>query len=409
MIIGYDAKRIVRNTTGLGNYCRTLVNDLTHVLPSDWQLRLYAPDSGRDDLRSKVVDAPNLHFVYPGNAGSSVSTEVRQSLLAALPVMGPVYRSFWRIGPIVGDLQRDGVQLYHGLTGELPRGLRRAGIPAVVTIHDLIFMRHPEYYHWIDRQIYEWKFRVACREATRIIAISECTKRDIIALGGVAPDRIDVVYQSCSPRFSAAASEQSASAPSSRGGCAASLPLPRRFILSVGTIEARKNIALAVNALPLLPADVHLVAVGRSTKYAERVLADARRNGLADRVHFLHGVSDADLQTIYQQAEVFVYPSRYEGFGIPIIEAIFSGLPVVAATGSCLEEAGGPDSLYVAPDDAPSLAAAVTKVLKGASGREQRIAAARRYVARFEGNDVAAQVLKVYQRVMAANQNDARF
>ena len=179
------------------------------------------------------------------------------------------------------------------------------------------------------------------------------------------------------------------------------MPLPRRFILSVGTIEARKNIALAVKALPLLPADVHLVAVGRRTKYSDRVLAAARQQGLADRVHFLHGVSDADLQAIYQQAEAFVYPSRYEGFGIPIIEAIFSGLPVVAATGSCLEEAGGPDSLYVSPDDPAALAAAVAAVLKGAPSREQRMAAARRYVARFEGNNVATQVLNVYQRVMS--------
>jgi len=394
MIIGFDAKRIVRNTTGLGNYCRTLVNDLTRVVPPDWQLRLYVPDSGRDDLRSKVVEAPNLSFAYPGNADAATDPKALRSLLPTIPVIGPLYRSFWRIGPIVGDLQRHGVQLYHGLTGELPRGLRQAGIPAVVTIHDLIFMRHPEYYHWIDRQIYEWKFRVACREATRIIAISECTKRDIIALGGVDADRIDVIYQSCSPRFAAPAS-------SPGGCCAAALLLPRRFILSVGTIEPRKNIALAVEALPLLPADVHLVAVGRRTKYSDRVLAAARQQGLADRVHFLHGVSDADLQTIYQQAEAFVYPSRYEGFGIPIIEAIFSGLPVVAATGSCLEEAGGPDSLYVSPDDPQALAAAVAAVLKGAPGREQRIAAARRYVARFEGNDVATQVLNVYQRVMS--------
>jgi len=423
MIIGFDAKRIVRNTTGLGNYCRTLVNDLTRVVPSDWQLRLYAPDSGRDDLRSKVVEAPNLSFAYPGNADAATDQKALRSLLTTIPVIGPLYRSFWRIGPIVGDLQRQGVQIYHGLTGELPRGLRQAGIPAVVTIHDLIFMRHPEYYHWIDRQIYEWKFRVACREATRIIAISECTKRDIIDLGGVDADRIDVIYQSCSPRFAApAASERSAplpsvSAPAPRPsapapppsapasspgvGCAAALPLPRRFILSVGTIEARKNIALAVKALPLLPADVHLVAVGRRTKYSDRVLAAARQQGLAARVHFLHGVSDADLQAIYQQAEAFVYPSRYEGFGIPIIEAIFSGLPVVAATGSCLEEAGGPDSLYVSPDDPAALAAAVAAVLKGAPGREQRIAAARRYVARFEGNNVATQVLNVYQRVMS--------
>ena len=109
---------------------------------------------------------------------------------------------------------------------------------------------------------------------------------------------------------------------------------------------------------------------------------------------------DADLQALYQMAEVFVYPSRYEGFGIPIIEAIHSGLPVVAATGSCLEEAGGPDCLYVDPDDAEALAAAVSQLLRGAEGREQRIQRSREYVRRFEGCDVAGQVMDVYRRVL---------
>ncbi len=376
MELAFDAKRIVRNTTGLGNYSRTLVTDLLRVTPSDWQLSLYAPDSGRADLRALVPEGPRLHYVYP---------EGRPLALQ---------RSLWRIGPIVGDLQRHGVQLYHGLTGELPRGLRRAGIPAVVTIHDLIFLRHPEYYPLIDRHIYAWKFRQACREATRIIAISERTRQDIIELGQVSPDRIDLIYQSCSPRF------QGALPPSTLAEVRQHYLLPPRFMLSVGTIEARKNIGEAVSALSHLPSDIHLVAVGRATPYAGRILAAARRQGLSDRVHFLHGVSDAHLQALYQLAEVFVYPSRYEGFGIPIIEAIHSGLPVVAATGSCLEEAGGPACHYVSPDDPQSLAAAVTRSLRGAEGREQRIAESRQYVRRFEGTDVASQVLAVYEKAL---------
>ena len=117
-------------------------------------------------------------------------------------------------------------------------------------------------------------------------------------------------------------------------------------------------------------------------------------------MHFLHGVSDADLQTIYQQAEAFVYPSRYEGFGIPIIEAIQSSLPVVACTGSCLEEAGGPHSLYVDPDDAEGMAHAIAQVTKGAAGREERIRLSKEYVHRFESNNVALQVIESYRRLL---------
>lgn len=376
MVIGFDAKRVVRNGTGLGNYGRTLVNDLARVVPDDWQLRLYAPDAGRDDLRRQVTETERLSFVYPQHRPLKLQ------------------RSLWRIGSIVDDLQRDGVSLYHGLTGELPQGLQHAGIRSVVTIHDLIFMRHPEYYHWIDRKIYEWKFRVACREADRVIAISQRTKEDVMELGGVSADRIDVIYQSCSPRFAETVSQEQMETVRSRYG------LSERFILSVGSIEERKNILLAVEALHHLPQNVYLVAVGRQTGYSRKVLKIAEERGLAGRVHFLHGVPDADLQSLYQMAEVFVYPSRYEGFGIPIIEAIHSGLPVVAATGSCLEEAGGPDCLYVDPDDAEALAVAVSQLLRGAEGREQRIQRSREYVRRFEGCDVAGQVMDVYRRVL---------
>ena len=376
IIIGFDAKRIVRNTTGLGNYCRTLVNDLTRIVPDDWQLRLYAPDAGRDDLRCQVEGLQHVQMAYPEGRPMKIQ------------------RSLWRIGPITRDLQRDGVSLYHGLTGELPSGIRRKGIRTVVTIHDLIFLRHPEYYHWLDTKIYAWKFRTACREANRIIAISERTKQDIVELGGVSPDRIDVIYQSCSPRFSAEVSPQLTA--EVRGRYA----LPSRFILSVGSIEERKNIGLAVRALHRLPEDIHLVAVGKTTKYAEKIAVEARREGLEGRVHLLHGVPDADLQALYHEAEVFVYPSRYEGFGIPIIEAIHSGLPVVGATGSCLEEAGGPDCLYVSPDDPEALAAAVSQLLKGSEGREQHISRSRDYVRRFEGHNVAGQVLDVYRELL---------
>lgn len=376
MTIGLDAKRVVRNATGLGNYGRTLVNDLGRVMPPDWHLRLYAPDAGRDDLRQQVALSDRVQMAYPRRAKLKVQ------------------RALWRMGSIVADLRHDGVRLYHGLTGELPRGLRQAGILGVVTIHDLIFMRHPEYYHWADAKIYEWKFRVACREASRIIAISERTKQDVMELGGVSEDRIDVIYQSCSPRFAAPLPQADLAEVRARYG------LQGRLLLSVGTIEERKNIQLAVSALHHLPQEVHLVAVGRATDYSRRVLNAAAKSPLARRIHFLHGVSDHDLQALYQMAEVFVYPSRYEGFGIPIIEAIHSGLPVVAATGSCLEEAGGPDSQYVSPDDPQALAVAIGQVLCGMPGRHNRVQRCREWVQRFEGYSVANQVMDVYRRVL---------
>ena len=366
MIIGLDAKRIVRNGTGLGSYGRTLVNDLIRLGDNDMELRLYAPDEGRDELRSQMIEG--IQFCYPKGRPSSLR------------------KAWWRSRGIIDDLRHDGVQVYHGLSGELPTGLRKAGIRGVVTIHDLIFLRHPEYYHWIDTRIYEWKFRQALREADTIIAISERTRQDIIQFGGDEyADRIQLIYQSFSPRFSTKVQ------PERKADVRARYKLPQRFILNVGTIERRKNLLLAAEAVELLPQDIHLVAVGRQTSYVRELPHDDQR------FHLLSGVPDSDLAVIYSMAEAFVYPSRYEGFGIPIIEAIAAGLPVVACTGSCLEEAGGPDSLYVGPDNVIEMAEALKMSIRGARGRDERIRRSREYIRRFEGNDVAAQVAQVYR------------
>lgn len=366
--IGFDAKRIVRNGTGLGSYGRTLVNDLAQY---PLRLNLYAPDKGRDDLRTQIVERDNIAFVYPTSRH---------------------FKSYWRSRGIVADLKRDGIQLFHGLSGELPFGIRKSGIKSVVTIHDLIFLRHPEFYNPIDVQIYKWKFRQTIKEADYIIAISECTKRDILEYGGnlVSEDKITLIYQSCSPRFNTSQNYKTSNLNSKLG----------RYVLSVGSIEPRKNTMLALKALHHLPDDISLVLVGRHTAYTDKLIQYAKANGLGHRLHILHGVPDTDLPALYAGAECFVYPSVYEGFGIPIIEAISCGLPVVACTGSCLEEAGGPDSLYVAPNDAIGMANAIRRSLKGADDREERIQRSMDYIRRFSGTDVAGQVVDVYKRVL---------
>lgn len=368
-IIGFDAKRIVSNGTGLGSYGRTLINDLARF---PLTLRLYAPTPGRDDLRNQITPSDNISFVYPH------------------PITLSPPHLLWRSRGIVADLKRDGIQLYHGLSGELPIGIRRSGIKSVVTIHDLIFLRHPEFYNPIDVQIYKWKFHQTIKEADHIIAISECTKRDILEYGGklVSEDNITLIYQSCAQRFSVS--------PDSKYSALDS----QRYVLSVGSIEPRKNTMLALKALHHLPDDISLVLVGRHTAYTDKLTQYARTNGLEHRLRILHGVPDADLPALYAGAEAFVYPSVYEGFGIPIIEAIRCGLPVVACTGSCLEEAGGPDSLYVEPNDAEGMADAIRRSLKDADGRQERIQRSQDYIKRFDGKDVAGQVYQLYKQLL---------
>ena len=374
VIIGYDAKRIVRNSTGLGSYGRTLVNDLSAL--GDFDLRLYAPDDGMTQLRSQIVGRENVMFCYPRHAYTALG------------------KAMWRSGGMVRQLAREGVQLYHGLSGELPKGISKKGIRSVVTIHDLIFMRHPEYYQKVDVKLYTRKFFQTLEEADRIVAISECTRRDICELGQIPQEKVDVIYQSCAPRFS----EEPASWKMWK--VREKYDLPDRYILNVGSVEERKNVMLAVRALKHLPDDVSLVIVGRQTPYSDMLHEYVLEHRLHNRVQMLHNVPDDDLPSLYRMADCFVYPSRYEGFGIPIIEAIRQGLPVVACTGSCLEEAGGPDSLYVDPDDDEAMAEALSQVLFGASGREQRIERSRQYISRFENSDAARRFARLYAEIL---------
>ena len=369
--IGFDAKRIVRNYTGLGNYGRTLVNDLSAF--DDLDLILYTPDEGNDDLIEQIIPRDNIHLFFPNK-----KTKLEKAL--------------WRSYGIVDQLQKDNIQIYHGLSGELPFHIKKSGIKTVVTIHDLIFLRHPEYYHKIDVFIYKKKFHQAIREADRIIAISECTRRDICEYGNIDKERVDVIYQSCAPKFQDDFSSAKYHEVKSR------YHLPDQYILSVGSIEERKNMLLAAQALPYLPANVSLVIVGRKTPYTDKIQRFVNENRLGDRVFIHHGVPNEDLPVFYKLAKCFVYPSRYEGFGIPIIEAIHSGTPVIAATGSCLEEAGGPDCIYISPDDPQALANAVIQ-LSEENNIQERFARAKAYVKRFENTNVAGQVLDIYRQL----------
>ena len=373
--IGYDAKRIVNNGTGLGSYGRTLINALIRA-DQEMEIRLYVPDGGREELRNQVDGSRSIYYCYPKKAHIGLQ------------------KVLWRNRGIVKQLKKDGVRLFHGLSGELPTGLKKAGIPGVVTIHDLIFLRHPEFYHWIDTKIYVTKFRQTCREAERIIAISQCTKRDIMTFSNYPEERINVIYQSCNTIFREQMSEEKKTEVREK------YVLPPRYILHVGTIEERKNILLATKALQLLPEEIHLVIVGRRTKYTDKVHSFITDHALDRRVMFLHGVPNAALPAIYQMAEAFVYPSCYEGFGLPIVEAIQSELPVVACTGSCLEEAGGPDCLYVHPDDVQGMAAALERAIYDDTFRKKSIERSKDYIKRFENMDIARQMIGLYREIL---------
>ncbi len=370
--IGFDAKRAFLNKTGLGNYSRGVIKSLTESFPEN-NYHLYTPKvgtgSGSDifhPLKTANVHLPKSNFL----------------------------KSWWRSNGIVPDLLRDKIQLYHGLSQELPFGIKKSGIKTVVTIHDLIYLKYPEYFSLINRKIYEWKARYACAAADVIIAVSEQTKADLVQHFNLDPQKIKVVYQSCDPVFRELEND------AVKEVIRLKYKLPKQFILNVGTIEPRKNLLLIVKALKSIPENIKLVVVGRETKYAAIIKNYLLKEALQNRVLFLSGVLFEDLPVIYQLAGVFVYPSRYEGFGIPILEALCSGTPVVAATGSCLEEAGGPDSFYTDPDDAVFMAEKINLILQNDQLQQKMKIKGQQYSLQFKEKIIAQNLMNVYQQVL---------
>lgn len=375
MKIGYDGKRAVQNFTGLGNYSRYVLEALQEYFP-DNEYVIYAPKHRENPRLKGLLEKGNAYLRFPSSAWWTR------------------FSALWRIWGITDDWEKDGIVLFHGLSNELPLNInRQKGVKSVVTIHDLIFRRLPQCYPLIDRWIYDYKFRKACQKADKIIAVSECTKRDIISDYGIPADKIEVIYQGCDPIFAQSVSENR------KAEVRQLYALPERYILSVGTIEERKNALLTVKALLHLSAEYHLVLVGKETAYIKIIRDYIRKHGLESRVHILQNIPLTDLPAIYQCAETFVYPSRYEGFGIPILEALNSRIPVVAATGSCLEEAGGPHSLYVHPDDDKGLAEAIAQSLLP-QNRQRMIAEGLKWAFQFSKEQVARKTMKCYDAVL---------
>ena len=375
MIIGFDAKRANANFTGLGNYSRFMVDTMA-TYGDEHKYRMYIPKQCKNASYDSLLKHKNVSSILP-----------RSSVMKR-------FRALWRTFFIKRGLLQDGVQLYHGLSNELPVGIHRTGIRSVVTIHDLIFLRYPQYYHRLDRIIYNRKFNYACRKADRIVAVSECTKRDIVKFYGISPEKIDVVYQGCDVSFTHPVTEEK------KDEVRKKYQLPDHYILNVGSIEERKNILAAVQALPMLPQHIHIVIVGRRTGYTEKVEQFIKDNGLGERVHIISNVPFNDLPAFYQSAEIFVYPSRFEGFGIPIIEALYSGIPVVAATGSCLEEAGGPDSIYVNPDDITGLADAFKQIYSNSDKRKNMVEKGREFAKRFSEKQQSEEIINIYKKLI---------
>ena len=365
MKIAYDAKRLFHNPSGLGNYARDIVRILATQKPENQYILL---NKNKSEKVNHILSLPNVSFV-PTTKGK-----------------------FSRQLNMGKDAQNLGADIFHGLSGEIPLKWNQKPIKKIVTIHDVIFERYPEYYSWIERKIHFWKFKKAAHSSDRIVAISEQTKEDVIHFLKVKEDKIDVVYQGCHASFKEKPTEEFLHQVKEK------FKLPEKFLLNVGTIEERNNLLNVVKALK--DSQIPLVVVGsrKNKKYVKKIESEIRKNGL--EVHFLQGVSMEELAAVYRLAEVFIYPSFFEGFGIPVIEALFSETVVITSNTSCLPEAGGPDSVYVNPENIADIRAKILFLWDNEPERNRREEKGLAFVQKFNDEVIADEMMKVYENII---------
>jgi len=376
MKIAFDAKRALLNHSGLGNYSRNLVMSFLQYFPAS-QYHLFSPKANthfKKELEEKAQK--NLMYHFPQNT------------------IQKIFSAWWRRRLITPQLTKNKINLYHGLSHELPIGIDKTDIKTIVTIHDLIFERYPSYYPWIDRFFYAQKIKHACKIANQIVAISEQTKADLIQFYQIPADKIKVIYQSCDSVY------YQKKAPST---LLSRFQLPAQFILCVGTFSQRKNHITLLKAVLLLKErqQIKIVFVGKGGDCYERIQSFIAENKLQEQVIFIDKCDVNELREIYLAATLLVYPSEFEGFGIPIIEAFASNTPVITTDKPIFKEAGGEAAIYVDTMNAALLASNISNLYNDESLQQEMIAKGRKQLLLFTPEKIANDYMSLYQNIVS--------
>ncbi|HYN90201.1 MAG TPA: glycosyltransferase family 1 protein [Ardenticatenaceae bacterium] len=338
---------------------------------------------------------PDLSYtVFTGEGAGDLPGLTR--FRTSLPTSRPVVRILWEQLLQPRAVRRAGVDLLHALAYVLPFWLT---VPAVVTVYDLTFFQVPERFRSTNRSYLRSLTRFSARRARVVCAISESTRRDVVRWLGVPRNRVAVVYPGCDAHFTPPRAEEVAAFRARRG-------LPERFVLYLGTLEPRKNVPALVRAYAevvgyngrSLPHHL-ILAGGKGWHYAD-IFAEVERLGLRDRVHFPGFIPAEEQPLWYAAAEAFAYPSLYEGFGLPVLEAMACGTPVITSTASSLPEVIGDAGLAVPADDEEALAESLHRLLGDASLRATLRERGLQQASRFSWLESARIQARIYRDVL---------
>ena len=365
MKIGFDAKRAFNNSTGLGNYSRSVIQSISQHNPTD-KLYLFTTHINHDIFKAQK---PNTQIIHPNIKSNT---------------------HYWRFRGINNDIKQLNIDLFHGLSNELPFGINTT---SVVTIHDLLFLKYPQFYNFIDRKIYNFKSKYACKKADKIIAISQQTKEDIVNYYNINPNKIEVIYQSCHQDFISLNKNVKIDSKLKN-------QLSKPYLLFVGSTEKRKNLSFLLKAITALE-DIRLICVGKNTKKNDKIKNFIIQNNLHKKVTFLNVNSTKILAEIYKKSEGLVYPSIDEGFGIPIIEAMYCSVPVIISDKKIFKEIGGKHAYYFKQNQLESLIQAIKEITTQSEERNTRIAQNLKYVKKFNEHSQAKKISDLYKNLQS--------
>ncbi len=375
-IVAIDARKMVREQTGIGRYISELVKHFP-FLETEFEFHLLV------DKSPAPGEVRGCRMIHLGRF-------CRDDGICA-----KLYSPFWMNVIVSRYLYKTKVDLFHGANFVLPN---QAPCPCVSTVHDLAFIRKPEAYSWTYRRYIYAQVRTAIRRADAIIVVSEATKRDLVDLMDVDPERITVIYHGVSEKFAPISDQEYLSAIRTKFG------LPGKFLLTVGVVQRRKNIDTLLRAVkPLIDEGLTeaVVLAGREGLGADEVRQTARELGILDRVYFLGYVGDEQLAGLYNLAQCLVFPSWYEGFGLPLLEAMACGCPVVASKVSSIPEVVGDAAVLFPPSDADALTTRLREVLTLERLREEMIRKGHLWAAKFTWREAAARHLDLYRRLLS--------
>ena len=338
------------------------------------------------------IDRVNRYSVYTTRGLTNrdlklpANFHVQSSLL---PTINPRVRIPWEQVLAPPLLKLTGANVFHGVLNVTPLF---SPIPSVVTIHDLAFWSFPQTFRRVNRAYLTWATKVAAKKSAYILAVSEATKREIIRYLGIPAERIVVTYDAAEARFQPPNPAELAAFRQRAG-------LPERFILFLGTLEPRKNIPTLLEAYANIARDTDaalIIGGGKGWLYDE-IFAKAEALNLGERIHFAGYIPGDDLPLWYAAATVFAFPSVYEGFGMPLLEAMACGTPTLTSNRSSLPEVVGDAGLTVDPYDAEAMGAALLRLLRDADLRgdlrERGLARAKH----FSWRKTAEKTLAVYE------------